>query len=60
MEDIAYLGDMSVYHVRLESGGLLRVARTNRVRALEEPITWETRVRLSWDAAATVVLGPES
>ena len=57
VEDIAYLGDMSVYHVRLEGGPLLRVARTNRVRALEEPITWETRVRLSWDGRAAVVLG---
>jgi len=56
VEDIAYLGDMSVYHVRLDGGGLVRVARTNRVRALEEPITWETRVRLTWDGASAVVL----
>ena len=60
VEDIAYLGDMSVYRVRLDGGMLVRVARTNRVRALEEPITWETRVRLSWDGRAAVVLGPEA
>jgi len=56
VEDIAYLGDMSVYHLRLDGGTVLRVARTNRVRALEEPITWETRVRLTWDGASAVVL----
>ena len=56
VEDIAYLGDMSVYNVRLDGGGLVRVARTNRFRALEEPITWEDPVRLSWDGSALVVL----
>jgi putrescine transport system ATP-binding protein len=57
VEDIAYLGDMSVYNVRLDSGALVRVARTNRFRALEEPITWENLVRLSWDGSGLVVLG---
>jgi len=56
VEDIAYLGDMSIYHVLLDGGALLRVARTNRFRALEEPVTWEDRVRLSWDGSALVVL----
>jgi putrescine transport system ATP-binding protein len=59
VEDIAYLGDMSVYHVRTEGGALVKVARTNRFRALEEPITWETPVRLSWDEKSLVVLGPD-
>jgi putrescine transport system ATP-binding protein len=57
VEDIAYLGDMSVYNVRLDSGALVRVARTNRFRAFEEPISWEDPVRLSWDGSALVVLG---
>ena len=56
VEDIAYLGDMSVYNVRLDSGALVRVARTNRFRAFEEPISWEDRVRLTWDGSALVVL----
>ncbi len=56
VEEIAYLGDMSVLNVRLDGGALVRVARTNRFRALEEPITWEDRVRLSWDPSALVVL----
>lgn len=56
VEDIAYLGDMSVYHVRLDSGSIVRVARTNRIRALEEPIDWDSRVRLAWDAKSAVPL----
>jgi putrescine transport system ATP-binding protein len=56
IEDIAYLGDMSIFNVRLDGGALVRVARTNRFRALEEPVTWEDRVRLGWDGSALVVL----
>jgi len=55
VEDIAYLGDMSIYNVRLDGGPLVRVARTNRFRE-QEPITWEDRVRLGWDGSALVVL----
>ena len=32
VEDIAYMGNLSIYRVRLESGMILRVARTNRAR----------------------------
>lgn len=56
VEDIAYLGDMSIYHVRLANGALARVARTNRVRLQGQNIVWEDPVRLSWDAQAVVVL----
>jgi putrescine transport system ATP-binding protein len=56
VEDIAYLGDMSIYHVRLPDGALARVARTNRVRLQEQDVVWEDRVRLSWDARAVTPL----
>jgi putrescine transport system ATP-binding protein len=56
VEDIAYLGDMSIYRVRLPGGGLARVARTNRVRLQSQNIVWEDPVRLSWDAQAVVPL----
>jgi putrescine transport system ATP-binding protein len=56
VEDIAYLGDMSIYHVRLPDGALARVARTNRIRAQTQTIVWEDPVHLSWDAQAVVPL----
>lgn len=56
VEDIAYLGDMSIYKVRLPDGGRARAARTNRVRLQEQAILWEDPVRLSWDAQAVVPL----
>lgn len=56
VEDIAYLGDMSIYHVRLPSGELLRAARTNRMRALEGTISWNDPVVLGWEPGAAVLL----
>jgi putrescine transport system ATP-binding protein len=56
VEDIAYLGDMSIYRVRLPEGGIARVARTNRIRAQTQTIVWEDAVHLSWDPQAVVPL----
>ena len=55
--DIGYLGDVSIYHVRLDSGAVVRCTQANRVRRLiERPITWEDRVWLSWGSDASVIL----
>jgi putrescine transport system ATP-binding protein len=54
--DIGYLGDLSVYKVRLDSGFVMQVARANMTRLVERPIGYDDRVWLSWDAEATVVL----
>ncbi|MEO1315747.1 MAG: ABC transporter ATP-binding protein [Pseudomonadota bacterium] len=58
VEDIAYLGDISVFHVRLagQGGGVVKATRTNRVRGEEAEITWEDPVTLSWDVSAGVLL----
>ncbi len=54
--DIGYLGKLSIYHVKLESGTMLTVAQTNRQRETDQTITWEDRVFVSWSPDATVVL----
>jgi putrescine transport system ATP-binding protein len=54
--DIGYLGDVSIYHVRLPSGTVVRCTQANRARLVERPITWEDRVWLSWGADASVIL----
>jgi putrescine transport system ATP-binding protein len=56
VEDIAYLGDISIYNVRLADGGLVKATRTNRVRLQNQTILWEDKVRLHWDAQAVVTL----
>ena len=54
--DIAYLGDMSVYNIRLDNGEILKVSQLNTSRSDETPITWEERVWVSWTKDAGMVL----
>ncbi|SFV37184.1 putrescine transport system ATP-binding protein [Devosia crocina] len=56
VEEIAYLGDISVYQVALESGKRIRVSQTNSIRGKPDAITWEEKVYLSWDDQAGSVL----
>jgi putrescine transport system ATP-binding protein len=56
VHDIAYLGDFSIYHVRLADGTLLKAAQPNLTRLLERPIGWDDHVHLSWMPDAGVVL----
>ena len=55
IHDIAYLGDMSVFVVRLDSGREVRVTQANRTRKPEEQFVWDEAVYLSWDASSPVV-----
>jgi putrescine transport system ATP-binding protein len=55
IRDIAYLGDMSVFVVRLDCGREVRVTQANRTRKPEEQFTWDEAVYLSWDASSPVV-----
>jgi putrescine transport system ATP-binding protein len=54
--DIAYLGDMSLYVVKLASGKLVRASKLNAARTVEQPIAWEDRVWLTFSPDAGVVL----
>ncbi len=54
--DIAYLGDMSVYNIRMDNGSILKVSLLNSSRMNKKPITWEERVWVSWDRNSGMVL----
>jgi putrescine transport system ATP-binding protein len=54
--DIGYLGDVSIYKVRLDTGPVLKAATTNVTRLIERPIAWNDRVWLTWTPEAGVVL----
>jgi putrescine transport system ATP-binding protein len=56
VEDIGYLGDMSVYQVLLDSGKRLRVTQTNTLRGNPDAITWDEQVHVSWGGSARSVL----
>jgi putrescine transport system ATP-binding protein len=54
--DIGYLGDWTVYHVKLDSGAIIRVSRANASRFVETPIDWDERVVLTFAPDAAVIL----
>ncbi|QDY41481.1 putrescine ABC transporter ATP-binding subunit PotG [Candidatus Pantoea soli] len=53
---IAYLGDLSIYHVRLQSGQMISAQLQNAHRYRKGAPTWGDEVRLCWDADSCVVL----
>lgn len=55
VKEIAYMGDMSVYLVRLDSGRMVRVTIPN-IERHDERIVWDEAVHLSWHASSPVVL----
>ena len=54
--DIGYLGDVSVYKVRLDTGFVVKAAAPNLARLIERPFSFGERVWLSWAGDAGVVL----
>ncbi len=56
IEDIAYFGSHSVFHVRLPGGTKLMANMINSRRWASEQFTWGDQVWLSWDDQAGVVL----
>ena len=56
VENIAYLGDLSIYKVRLDTGAVLKAAVANVTRLVERPIDWDDRVWLTWAPEAAMVL----
>lgn len=56
VEDIAYLGNISTYYVRLENGNLVKSQTANDRRIARRNITWKDRVWLSWRDTAGIVL----
>jgi putrescine transport system ATP-binding protein len=55
VKEIAYLGDVSRYLVRLESGTLVRVTQPNVYRR-DERLAWDERVWLHWHPSSVVVV----
>jgi len=54
--NIGYLGELSIYKVRLDNGIVIKAAVANVTRLIEQPIGWDDRVWLSWASEAAMVL----
>ena len=57
VKDIAYMGDMSIYLVKIDSGKTIRVTLPNVERISDdERILWDEIVWLTWHASSPVVV----
>ncbi|EGY28057.1 spermidine/putrescine ABC transporter ATP-binding subunit [Candidatus Regiella insecticola 5.15] len=55
--DIAYLGDLSIYHVKLHSGQMISAQLQNGHRYRKGMPTWGDEIHLCWEVGSCVVLG---
>ncbi|MBV0933909.1 ABC transporter ATP-binding protein [Marinobacterium weihaiense] len=56
IKEIAYLGDVSIYHVELASGKRVQFTQSNIQALAEQPLTWDEEVLLGWSANSCGVL----
>ena len=57
VEEIAYMGNLSVYRVMLDSGKRIKVTKPNLERQDDDAISWDEKVYATWsDAAGTVLV----
>jgi putrescine transport system ATP-binding protein len=56
IKEIAYMGDMSIYLVQLDSGKTVRITQPNTIRHADDRLTWDDRVWVSWDESSAVVV----
>jgi putrescine transport system ATP-binding protein len=56
IREIAYMGDMSIFIVQLDSGKTVRITQPNTHRQAEEPLSWDERVWVSWHESSAVVV----
>jgi putrescine transport system ATP-binding protein len=56
VEDIAYLGDISTFHVRTASGQRVQLTLTNTRPITEQILTWGEETVLEWEPVGGVVI----
>ncbi|WP_127599336.1 ABC transporter ATP-binding protein [Nitratireductor alexandrii] len=54
--DIAYLGDMTIFHIRLDDGRIVKASTMNSARVSQELLTWHDRAWISFRPDSGVVL----
>ena len=56
IKGMSYLGDVTIYDIRLDSGRSIRVSRPNLSRWDQDEFSWDDKVSLHWHPSSPVVL----
>jgi spermidine/putrescine transport system ATP-binding protein len=56
IKEVSYLGDISIFHILLANGRLIRVSRSNRSRWDQDQFGFGEKVWVSWAGSSPIVL----
>ena len=56
VDDLGYLGNLSLYRIRLETGKIIQVSRQNQRRSAKRFFEWDDKVWVSWLPGSAIVL----
>jgi putrescine transport system ATP-binding protein len=56
VHDLGYLGNRSLYRIRLETGRIIQVSRQNQRRSAKRFVEWDDEVWVSWRPRSCVVI----
>jgi putrescine transport system ATP-binding protein len=56
IQEMAYFGSYTVYHLKLASGAALKVSQANTQRHRDDELTWGDTAWAHWSRSAHVVL----
>jgi len=56
IKEIAYLGDVSIYHAELPSGKRIKFTQSNVQALAQQPLNWGDNVKLSWSPYSCGIL----
>lgn len=56
VDNLGYLGNRSLYRIKLASGKVVQVSSQNRRRSVTRFLEWEDKVWISWKSRSAVVL----
>ena len=59
VDDFGYLGNRSLYRIRLANGRIIQVSRQNQRRSSRRFVEWEDEVWVAWRPRSTIVMASE-
>jgi len=59
VDDLGYLGNRSLYRIRLETGRMIQVSRQNQRRSAKRFVEWDDKVWVSWRPRSCVIISEE-
>ena len=54
--DIAYMGDVTIYNVRVDEDLHIRSTMANTKRSSDKPMTWDDKIWVSWETDSGIIL----